>query len=62
MVERSEVSGTVNGDLLEVQIEAGLEYRADAKEWLLGFERVRDPVRRWAQGGFTAGSFPKGLK
>ena len=33
------VSGTVSGDLLEVQIEAGLEDHPDAKEWLVDFER-----------------------
>ena len=33
------VSGTVNGDLLEVQIEAGLEDHPDAKAWLVDFER-----------------------
>ena len=33
------VSGTVNGDLLEVQIEDGLEDHPDAKEWLGDFER-----------------------
>ena len=33
------VSGTVNGDLLEVQIEDGLENHPDAKKWLVDFER-----------------------
>ena len=33
------VSGTVNGDLLQVQIEAGLENHPGAKEWLADFQR-----------------------
>ena len=33
------VSGTINGDLLEVRIEAGLKDHPAAKEWLVDFER-----------------------
>ena len=33
------VSGTVSGDLLEVQLEPGLLDHPDAKEWLVDFER-----------------------
>ena len=38
------VSGAVNGDMLEVQLEAGLEDHTDAKEWLVEFE----PCVAWA--------------